>query len=178
MPGGYDPGAAILLESKPRLEPAMVRFFPVVGIPVGATPGRWQEIINGQRVGRRSVGHHLEGITLMVPMARSTNRRAGRAGPPQPPVGEPQHPPLDADVVDLNAALGEHLLDIAVGEPAAQIPADRECNDVRREAEAGEHGSRRDRRTGVGRWSSWRESRRSAALSANTTTPVQDRKST
>jgi hypothetical protein len=36
---------------------------------------------------------------------------------------EPLDPPID-DVVDLNAAFGEELLDVAVGQAAAQIPAD------------------------------------------------------
>jgi hypothetical protein len=29
--------------------------------------------------------------------------------------GEPLHPPVDGDVIDLNAALGEQFLDVAVG---------------------------------------------------------------
>jgi transposase IS116/IS110/IS902 family protein len=38
---------------------------------------------------------------------------------------EPLHPPVDGDVVDLDAALGQQLLDVAVGEAEAQVPADR-----------------------------------------------------
>jgi len=38
---------------------------------------------------------------------------------------EPQHPPVDGDVVDLDAALGEQLFDVAVGQAEAQIPAHR-----------------------------------------------------
>jgi hypothetical protein len=30
---------------------------------------------------------------------------------------EPDHPAVDGDVVDLDAAFGEQLLDVAVGEP-------------------------------------------------------------
>jgi hypothetical protein len=41
-------------------------------------------------------------------------------------------------VVDLDAALGQQLLDVAVGEAEAQIPADRYDNDIGWEAEAGE----------------------------------------
>jgi len=37
---------------------------------------------------------------------------------------ESLHPPIDGDVVDLNAAFGEQFLDVAVGEAKAQIPAD------------------------------------------------------
>jgi hypothetical protein len=40
MSGEHDPCAAILLEAphrtKPRLQPAVIAFVPVVGIPVGA----------------------------------------------------------------------------------------------------------------------------------------------
>jgi hypothetical protein len=50
-------------------------------------------------------------------------------------------------VVDLDAALGEQLLDIAVGQVEAQIPADRKDDDLGREAEAGKAG----RTTGAGR---------------------------
>jgi hypothetical protein len=41
-------------------------------------------------------------------------------------------------VVDLDASLGEQLLDVAVGQTEAQVPAHRQHNDVRWEAEAGE----------------------------------------
>jgi hypothetical protein len=38
---------------------------------------------------------------------------------------EPQHPPVDGDVVDLDTALGEELFDVAVRQAEAQVPADR-----------------------------------------------------
>ena len=50
---------------------------------------------------------------------------------------EPQHPAVDRDVVDLDPALSEQLLDVAVGQAEAQVPADREDDDIGREAEAG-----------------------------------------
>jgi hypothetical protein len=53
---------------------------------------------------------------------------------------EAHHPPVDGGVVDLDPALGKQLLDIAVGEAEAQIPAHREDDDVWREAEPGEGG--------------------------------------
>ena len=37
---------------------------------------------------------------------------------------------MDADVVGLDPALGEQFLDVAVGPPEAQVPADREDDDV------------------------------------------------
>jgi hypothetical protein len=43
---------------------------------------------------------------------------------------EPQHPPVDGDVVDLDAALGEEFFDVAVGQAEAQVPADREDDDI------------------------------------------------
>ena len=63
---------------------------------------------------------------------------------------EPLHPPLDRDVVDLDAALGEQLLDaalgeqlldVAVGQAEAQLPADRKDDELGREAEAGKGGA-------------------------------------
>ncbi len=49
-----------------------------------------------------------------------------------------QHPPVDGDVVDLHAALGKQLFDIAIGQAEAQVPAHRQHDDVGWEAEAGE----------------------------------------
>jgi hypothetical protein len=51
---------------------------------------------------------------------------------------EPLDPPVDGDVVDLDAAFGEQLFDVAVGEAKAQVPADRQHDHIRREAETGE----------------------------------------
>jgi len=63
---------------------------------------------------------------------------AGRLGEQR---REPLDPPVDGDVVDLDAALGEQLLDVAIGQPEAQVPADRQHDHVGWEAEAGEGGS-------------------------------------
>jgi hypothetical protein len=41
-------------------------------------------------------------------------------------------------VVDLNAALGEQLLHVAVGQTEPQVPPHREHDHVRREPESGE----------------------------------------
>jgi hypothetical protein len=51
---------------------------------------------------------------------------------------EPLHPAVDADVIDLDAPLGEQLLDVAVGQAEAQLPADRDDDDIGWEPEAGE----------------------------------------
>jgi hypothetical protein len=57
------------------------------------------------------------------------------------PDGAPIHPDLsptvDRDVVDLDPALGQQPLDVAVGQAEAQVPADREDDDIGCEAEAG-----------------------------------------
>jgi hypothetical protein len=54
--------------------------------------------------------------------------------------GEPLHPPVDADVVDLDATLGEQLFDIAVRQAEAEIPADGEDDHVGREAAGNTEG--------------------------------------
>jgi hypothetical protein len=41
-------------------------------------------------------------------------------------------------MVDLDAALGKQLFDVAVGEAKAEVPADRQHDHIRREAETGE----------------------------------------
>jgi len=51
---------------------------------------------------------------------------------------EAQHPPVDSDVVNLNAAFDQELLDVAVGQAEAQVPADRQHDHVGWKAEAGE----------------------------------------
>ena len=61
---------------------------------------------------------------------------------------ETLHPPKDADMVDLDTALREEFLGIAVGQPVAQIPAHRHQDHLAREAEASErrqlrHGRRK-----------------------------------
>jgi hypothetical protein len=64
---------------------------------------------------------------------------------------EPLDPAVDRDMVDLDAALGEQLFDVAIGQAEAQIPADRNDDDVGREAETGEGGACRGRRAQVAR---------------------------
>ena len=51
---------------------------------------------------------------------------------------EPLHPPVDGHVVDLDATLGQQLLDISVGQAEPQIPTHSQDDDVWRKAEAGE----------------------------------------
>jgi len=41
-------------------------------------------------------------------------------------LGEGLSPPIVSDVVDLDAPLSQQLLDIAVGQPIAQLPAHRD----------------------------------------------------
>jgi hypothetical protein len=55
---------------------------------------------------------------------------------------EPQHPPVDGDVVDLDATLSQELFDVAMRQTEAQVPADRDDEDIGWIAEAGERGLR------------------------------------
>jgi hypothetical protein len=52
--------------------------------------------------------------------------------------GEPLHPPVDGDVIDGDAALGQQLLHIPVGQAIAQLAADRQGDHLPWEAEASE----------------------------------------
>lgn len=52
--------------------------------------------------------------------------------------GEPLDPSVDGDVIDGDAAFGQQLLDVAVGQPAAQVSAGRDRDHLPREPEAGE----------------------------------------
>jgi hypothetical protein len=47
-------------------------------------------------------------------------------------------------MVDLDATLGQQLLHVPVGQAEPQIPAHRQHDHLRREAETGERGARRN----------------------------------
>ena len=74
-------------------------------------------------------------------------------------------------MVDLDTSLGEQLLDIAVGQAEAQVPADRQHDHVGWEAEAGEGGARRNRPAGAVSGSHGRSLHRPDHLTANATEP-------
>ena len=57
-------------------------------------------------------------IGLVDPPA-GTGRVPARTGGVSQQRGEPLHPPVDDDVVDLHASLGEELFDVAVGQSEA-----------------------------------------------------------
>jgi hypothetical protein len=44
-------------------------------------------------------------------------------------------PPVDGDVIDVHAALGEELLNIAIGQAVPQIPPDGDLDHLTRESE-------------------------------------------
>jgi hypothetical protein len=54
---------------------------------------------------------------------------------------EPLHPSVDGDVVDLDPSFSQSLLNVAVRQPEAQVPADSNDDYVGWEAEASEGGS-------------------------------------
>jgi hypothetical protein len=68
--------------------------------------------------------------------------------------GEALHPPVDRDVINLDAAFGEEFFDISVEQAEAEVPAHRQRHDVGREPEAGERNRSRTATTnhpGMGR---------------------------
>ena len=57
--------------------------------------------------------------------------------------GEALHPPVDGDVINLDAAFGEQFFDISVRESVAEVPAHRQQDHVGREPETNKRrGSR------------------------------------
>jgi Family of unknown function (DUF5999) len=68
-------------------------------------------------------------------VARPMPQRADRVGGQR---GDPLHPPIDRHVINLDAALGQQLLHVAIAEPVAQIPAHRDRDHLGREPERGE----------------------------------------
>jgi hypothetical protein len=83
--------------------------------------------------------------------------------PPHPLLelgGEALDPAIERDVVHLHAAVGQHVLEIAVADRELQVPPDRPEDDLGREAEAAEE-------PGVGH--GWRE-RRSYPLTGRRST--------
>jgi hypothetical protein len=51
---------------------------------------------------------------------------------------EAQHPPIDSDVVDLDATLDQEFFDVAIRQAVAEVPAHRQHDDVGWGTEAGE----------------------------------------
>ena len=54
--------------------------------------------------------------------------------------GEALYPPVDGDVIDVDAAFGEKFFDVAVGQPVAEVPAHRQQDHVRWEPETSKRG--------------------------------------
>ena len=86
--------------------------------------------------------------------------------------GEPLHPPVDRDVIDDHATLGEQLLDVAVGQAVAQVPPDRDRDHLAREPEPCErrHRTRRSHQAILA--SNGIQQRNSALLTACAQDPV------
>ena len=86
---------------------------------------------------------------------------------------EAQHPPVDSDVVNLNAAFDQELLDVAVGQAEAQVPADREHNYIGWGSGSRRRPSAQGSTGGTGEWFSWLECQRPDHLTANATEPTE-----
>jgi hypothetical protein len=63
---------------------------------------------------------------------------SGEAGRVSEQRREPLQPPIHGDVIDLNAALGQQFLDVAVRRAVAQVPAHRHRDDLGGKPEAAE----------------------------------------
>jgi hypothetical protein len=105
MPGDHDPGAVVLLEPthwmQPRLEATVVGLDVVVGIPIGAMPGRRHQLLQHARVHRRLVGCDLD------------RRALGRAdGPLEEASGRPDVAPWGDEHLDDLPELVDGTVDI------------------------------------------------------------------
>jgi hypothetical protein len=81
----------------------------------------------------------------------------------------PLDPAVDGDVVNLDAAFGEQLFDVAARQAEAQVPTDGQDDHVGWEAEPSEGGPGLEQSKG-GRFSCW-QSRCWNAVTANATAP-------
>jgi hypothetical protein len=72
-------------------------------------------------------------------LGRAAGNMAARPGGLDELGREPLDPPIDGDVIDGDAPLGQQFLDVPLGQAIAQVPADRERDHLSREPEAGEH---------------------------------------
>jgi hypothetical protein len=94
-------------------------------------------------------------------VASGMSKRAGGVGKQW---GESLHPPVHRDVVDLDAALGQQLFDVAIRKAVAEVPADRDRDHLVRESEPGER-----RPVDVGRAARSRRTRPASSASATAT---------
>ena len=152
----------------------------VVAMPVPRTGGpRWchpqrDEPVNGlaELVGRAV---HLAPLPsgLQVGLVHQPAVPHGMpAGRPRPAAACSAAPPGDAEVAGPDAAVGQQLLHVAVGQPEAPGPADRDGGDVGRDPESGTA----DRAAGQGASGgvSCRQSRCLDAFPANATAPLAE----
>jgi hypothetical protein len=76
---------------------------------------------------------------------------AGKPGGIGQQRSEPLHPPVDGYVIDLNTALDQQFLNVAIGQIEPQIPAHRDDDHFGRETEPDECRLRRQPRARTGR---------------------------
>ena len=115
-------------------------------MPIARSKNRWAASAS-RRGGHEHIDHLAELVDRSIDVAppagdlhiRLVDLPAVTDGMPTRPSGvgqqrREQHPAVDRDVVDLDPALGQQLLDVAVGQAEAQLPADREDDDIEWEA--------------------------------------------
>ena len=77
----------------------------------------------------------------LVDEPTTTDRAAARSSGVDQHRGEALHPSIDRHVIDLDTALGQELLHIAVGQPVSQVPTHRQQDHLRREPAANKRGA-------------------------------------
>jgi hypothetical protein len=76
-----------------------------------------------------------DGDVGLVDIPAITDGMATRTGRVDQQRREALHPPIDRDVINLDPPLAEQLFDVAVRQPIAQVPTDREDDHLGRESE-------------------------------------------
>jgi hypothetical protein len=124
MPGDHDAGAAFLFEPshgpEPCLQAAVIGLNSVVGVPLGAVPGRLEQVVQHRQVGQGSVGDDLNRSDLGRsdgPFEKARAAAASRCG----------HEHIDdlAELVDRPIDVAPVAGDLGVGLIDLPVVADR-----------------------------------------------------
>jgi hypothetical protein len=122
-----------------------LRLTPVSTKAVDAAGVLYQSLVDRPVQVHPPASHLHVGLVHEPAVASPVPAEPGRVGQQR---SEPPHPPVHADMIHVDAALGQQLLHIPVGQPEPQIPAHRQHDHLRRKPEAGKRRASRSRTAG------------------------------